>query len=288
MRLSGAGVTSGSTLEGNEEKLVTYDNSVTLEQYRHAVRDDGAMSRQRAMFEIEDEHKMALKDWMTEKIDQLQFDALGIGNISISSGNATKIFYKTGASTFTATGTAATAKGALVAADSKLTLNFISFIKANAKTGGNRAYIPLRPVRVMGKEYYVLLCHPDALFDLKTSSEWQQAQREAQDRGKDNPLFTGAAGVWDGVVIHEHENCAVGTDAGGSSNVAWTKAAFLGAQAMVWAWGKRPEVKMKEFDYDNEIGYSTSMIAGVAKSKFNSVDFGSLGIYLSRTNVSGV
>lgn len=285
MKLAGAGVTSGSVLEGNEEKLVTYDNSVTLEQYRHAVRDDGALSRQRAMFEIEDEHKMALKDWMTEKIDQLQFDSLGIG--SGASANPTKIFYKTSATAFTATGTASTAKTAMDATNGKLTLNFLSFIKANAKTGGNRAYIPLRPVKVMGKDYYIFLCHPDALFDLKASSEWQQAQREAQERGKDNPLFTGAAGIWDGVVIHEHENCAVATDGGGST-VAWTKAVFMGAQAMVWAWGKRPEVKMKEFDYDNEIGYSIGMIAGVAKSKFNSLDYGSLGVYLARTNVSGV
>ena len=285
MRLTGAGVVSGQILEGNEERLVTHSNSVTLEQYRHAVRDDGALSRQRAMFSISDEARNAIKDWMSEKVDQLAFDTIGVG--AGATVDPSKIFYKTGASTFLATGTAATAKSALVAADSKLTLNFISFLKAFAKTGGNRTYVPLRPVKVEGKEYYVMLVHPDALFDLKASSEWQQAQREAQERGKSNPLFSGAAGVWDGCVIHEHENCAIAADAGSGSNVPWTKAVFMGAQALVWAWGQRPEVIQETFDYKNEEGYGISMIAGVAKSKFNSLDYGSLGVYLSRTNVAG-
>jgi N4-gp56 family major capsid protein len=285
MRLTGAGVTSGQILEGNEERLVTHSNSVTLEQYRHAVRDAGAIDRQRAMFSISDEARSAIKDWMTEKVDQLAFDAAGVG--AGATVDPSKIFYKTGASTFLATGTAATAKSALAAADSKLTLSFISFIKAFAKTGGNRTYVPLRPVKVEGKEYYIMLVHPDALFDLKATSEWQQAQREAQERGKSNPLFTGAAGVFDGTIIHEHENCAIAADAGSGANVPWTKAVFLGAQSLVWAWGQRPEVIQETFDYKNEEGYGISMIAGVAKSKFNSLDYGSLGVYLSRTNVAG-
>lgn len=89
------------------------------------------------------------------------------------------------------------------------------------------------------------------------------------------------------VVIHEHENCEVRTDGGGAS-VPWARAAFMGAQSLVWAWGKRPEVVQKSFDYDNEEGYAIGMIAGVARSRFNSLDFGSLGVFLSRTNVSGV
>jgi N4-gp56 family major capsid protein len=237
------------------------------------------------MFSISDESRVAIKDWMSEKIDQLQFDALGIG--AGATVDPSKIFYKTGASTFLATGTAATAKAAMNATNSLLTLNFISFIKAWAKTGGNRQYIPIRPVKVDGKEYYILLVHPDALFDLKASDAYQQAQREAQERGKTNPLFTGASAVWDGVVIHEHENCAVATDGGGST-VPWTKAVFMGAQSRVWAWGKRPEVIQETFDYGNEQGYGIDMIAGVAKSKFNSLDYGSVGVYLARTNVSGV
>ena len=285
VKLSGAGVTEGQMLEGNEEKLNTYNMKVLLKQYRHAVRDDGEMSRKRSIIEVTKESEMALKDWMTEKIDQLKFDELGIGaNATV---DPTKIFYRTGASTVVATGTAATAKTAMHATNSTLSLYMISFLKTWAQTGGGRTYIPIRPIKVEGGEYFVLLCHNDALFDLRASSEFQTAQREAQSRGKDHPLFQGAVAIWDQVVIHAHENCYTATDGGGAS-VPWSKAIFMGQQAGVWAWGKRPEVETELFDYKNEIGNSIGIVAGVKKSKFNSLDYGSVGVYLSRTNVSGV
>lgn len=284
MKLQGSGVTEGQVLEGNEEKLSTYSMKVTLKQYRHAVRDDGAMSRKRAMFDIGAESEAALKDWMSEKIDQLHFDEVGVG--AGATANPSKIFYKTSSGVL-ATGTAATAKSALTAADSKLTLNMLSFLKTWALTGGNRSYIPLRPVKVEGKPYFVLLTHPDAVYDLRASSEFQQAMREAEIRGKENPLFTGAVAIWDGVVVHAHENAAIAADAGAGSNVPWVKSALLGAQALCVAYGKRPEVVQKTFDYDNEEGYATGVIMGVKKSIFNSLDYGSLGVYLARTNVAG-
>lgn len=284
MRLVGSGVTEGQILEGNEEKLSTHSMKITLKQYRHAVRDDGEMSRKRAMFSIGEESEMGLKDWMSEKIDQLCFDEISVG--AGATADASKIFYKTSSGVL-ATGTAATAKSALTTADSKLTLNMISFLKTWAQTGGNRAYIPLRPVKIKGKDYYVLLTHNDALYDLRVDSNFQQAMREAEVRGAENPLFTGAVAIWDQVVVHAHENCAVATDAGAGSNVPWAKSVLMGAQALCWAWGKRPEVIEETFDYQNEQGYGINMIAGVKKSKFNSLDYGSLGVFLSRTNVSG-
>lgn len=188
-KLAGAGVTEGQTLEGNEEKIVSYTMKLTLKQYRHAVRDDGVMSRKRAMFDISGESEAALRDWMSEKIDQLHFDELGIG--VGATANPSKIFYKT-SSGVVSTGTAATAKSALTVADGKLTLNMLSYIKTWALTGGNRVYVPLRPVKIEGKPYLVLLTHPDAVYDLRADSNFQQAMRDAEVRGKENPLFTGA------------------------------------------------------------------------------------------------
>lgn len=278
MRLSGTGVVSGQTLEGNEEKLTSYSMNVSLEQYRHAVRDNGAMDRQRAVFSIDEESKMALQDWGSEKIDQLVFDALFT--------SPTKIFYAT-SSGITSTGTAATAKAALTAADSKLTPAMISAMKTWAATGGARSYIPIRPIMISGKKHYVLLVHDDVAYDLKRNEEFRQAVREAEVRGGENPLFTGATAILDGVVIHAHENCPIATDGGGAS-VAWAKGKFMGAQAGVWAWGKRQETVSEKFDYQNEHGYAWGIIAGTAKSQFNSLDYGSVELYTSRTNISGL
>lgn len=278
MRLTGAGVTSGTTLEGNEEALTTYDHSITLEQYRHGVRDNGAMTRQRAMFSISKESEDALKDWGAEKIDTLCFSAL--------EATPTQVAYKTNSTTFLYTTTAATASGALVAADSKLTLNFISFLKTLAKTGHNRAFNPIRPVKVGGRAYYILLVHPDVMFDLRIDSGFQQAFREAEVRGPENPLFKGATAIWDGVVIHEHETVSIATNAGAGSNVPWSKCTLMGAQALCWAWGQRPEVVQETFDYGDQVGHAWGMISATNKPKFNSIDYGSLGVYVSRTQVS--
>jgi N4-gp56 family major capsid protein len=284
MRLSGAGVTGSSILENNEEKLTTYDYSLSLEQYRHAVRDDGALTRKRAMFDIDSESETALKTWGSEKIDALCFDALGL---STGSGvTPSKVFYKT-SSGVTANSAATAKSGITVAADSKLTPAMISAIKAWAKTGGNRQYVPLRPLKIGGKSYYVLLVHPDVMYDLKIDSTFAQAQREAEQRGSENPIFTGATAIWDGVVIHEHENCHIGTDGGGGS-IPWAKGALLGAQSLCWSWGMRPEVVQETFDYGNQHGYAWSMICAAGKPVFNSLDYGSLGVYTSRTNVSGL
>jgi N4-gp56 family major capsid protein len=278
MRLTGAGVTSDTQLEGNEEALQTYDYGLSLEQYRHAVRDKGAIHRKRAMFTIDEEARSALKDWGAEKIDALCFTAL--------EASPTITAYKTGASTFLTNGTPATASGALVAADSKITPNFISYVKTIAKTGKNREFTPLRPVKVEGKEYYILLVHPDVMFDLKIDSTFQQAMREAEVRGPQNPLFRNATAIWDGVVIHEHENVSIASNAGAGGNVPWAKCSLLGAQALCWAWGKRPEMVQETFDYQNEHGYAWGMISAVGKPVFNSKDYGSIGVYLARTAIS--
>lgn len=284
MRLSGSGVTSGAQLEGNEEKLSTYMESVSLEQYRHAVRDDGALSRQRAFFSIDEESKSALQDWMTEKIDALCFDALGL--TAASTVTPSKVFYKTSAGVLAST--AATAKAALTLTDSKLTPQMISFIKSWAATGGNRSYVPLRGVKVNGREHYVMLVSPDVFYDLTQDTAFQQAIREAHVRGSENPLFKGMPdAIWDDVLIFKHENCVNASDGGGST-VNWSRCAFLGAQALAFAWGERPKVVQKNFDYENEHGYAISTICGVRAPLFNSLTYGSLGVYCARTNVSGV
>lgn len=271
MRLTGSGQTSGSKLEGNEEALTSYDCSVTLEQYRHAVRTAGKLDVQRAVWDMPAEARQAIKDWGTEKIDSLCFTAL------LSS--PTKAVYLTtaGVPTFT---TAATAKAALsgTVAQQGLSTSLISAAKGWAKTGGNRAYVPFRPFKVEGKDYYVLLVHPEALYDLKQTSAFQQAMREAEVRGKDNPLFNNSVAIWDGVVVHEHENVTVADDGGGST-YHWNSGVLFGAQALVLAWGNRGEVIEESFDYKNEVGYAWDMIMGVTKSKFNSLDFGSLAVY---------
>jgi N4-gp56 family major capsid protein len=267
MRLSGAGQTEGGVLEGNEEKLTTYDHSITLGRYRHAVRDAGELDRQRPIYDMDDEARQALSDWGSEKIDQLAMDALV--------ASPSKIFYG-GTATSTATVTAA----------GLITPAIISKIRVWALTGGARSQTPLRPIKINGKKYFVLLVHPDVMYDLKQDSTFAQARREALERGKDNPIFSGSEAMWDNVVVHEHENVPIVTNWGSGSNVAGAKCSLMGAQSLVWAWGKRPKVVAKTFDYDEEHGFGWGMTSKVNKPVFNSLDYGSIAVYVARTQIS--
>lgn len=273
MRLEGDGVTEGQTLEGNEESLRTYADDVTLGRKRHAVRDNGALDRQRAVFSISDEAKMALKDWGSEKIDKMCFAALD--------ATATQVAYLTSDTAYANTASLATAKSAITTS-SILTPNFLTFLSTMADLGSiagtTRSFVPLRPVKVDGKNYYVLLCNPRVLYGLKTNSTYQQAIREAEVRGKDNPLFKNSVAIWGNIVIHEHEFATVGSNAGASANLPYGQSHLLGAQALCWAWGQKPKTVYKQFDYDEEDGWAWGMTAGVIKPQFNSKDYGSITV----------
>lgn len=278
--LSGDGVVSGQILEGNEEGLNSYDYSIVLEQYRHGTRTKGKLDVQRAMFSIPDVSRDKLKIWGAEKIDKLLVAAL--------LASPTKILYRDGvAGAPTGTGTASTAKTALTAANSKLTPNFISVLRVWAKTGGAAATWRLRPVKMEGQEWYVLLVPPACMYDLRIDSTFQQAMKDAMERGKDNPLFRSATAVWDNVVVHETERISLFTDGGGAS-VTGAFCALMGAQALCWAWGERPNTVQEDFDYQNEQGWAWEMMAKAGKPKFNSKDYGVVGVCLAATNVTGL
>ena len=151
--------------------------------------------------------KFPSHDRGAEKIDDIMFTRIV---------NApTRVAYLTSATDFATTTSLSTAKS-LLTSSSQLTANFLSFIKTYAKTGADRSFVPLRPIKIDGRDYYVLLVHPDVMFDLKTDSTFQQFLRDAEKRGNDNPLFTGASAIVDGVIVHEHEKMPITTDGGGS------------------------------------------------------------------------
>lgn len=285
MRLANAGVTSGQQLSGNEEALTTYDCSVSLEEYAHAVLTRGPLDEQRAMFSIDAESTQALKDWMTEKIDALIFSALF--------GTGSHWFHRIHGSSGlfgidTAVDDAATAAGGTNAV---LTPSFIQQLKVWAETGGlssgSRIRVPLRPIKIEGKNHYVLLVHPDSLYQLKQDTTfWIPAMKDAMERGKDNPIISGAEAIYDGVVIRSHESVPYYT---GSTTIS--KFALLGQQALIWAWGRRPIVVQEDKDYKRQKGYSIQMISGVAKSVYNSLDYGSMvgvvyNVSISQTSIT--
>ncbi len=242
MQLSGAGQSSQTyiTLEGNEESLTFYDFGVELSIYGHAVRADGKLSLKRPAFDLRQEMKNALKDWLTNKIEDLIINAL------VTNPTSGRTLDKT---------------------SGNMTVDIIQEAKRKAMLVSPK----IRPVKVNGNEYYIMLVHPYVAKAIKADTDWKNAQLYANIRGERNPIFTGALGVIDGVVLHEYSRPELLCD---TDTAHYAYSLLLGAQAGVVAWGQRPSWYEKLFDYNRVPGVATDFIAGVAKTVFNSEDFG--------------
>ena len=67
--LTGAGVTGDDVLEGQEEQMNHFSDTVVLDQVRNAVRLKGRLSERRTAFDQRTSAKNVLKKWLAEYID---------------------------------------------------------------------------------------------------------------------------------------------------------------------------------------------------------------------------
>ena len=134
----------------------------------------------------------------------------------------------------------------------------------------------VQPIMIKGKPHYVLVVHPYAARDLRADSAWLNAQSYAGVRSDDNPLFSGALGVWDGVIVHEHPSVRRFISA--TTNYVCSNL-LLGCQAGAWAVAQEPFWVEDVFDYKNQVGFATGMIQGFVKTQFNSEDYGLITLY---------
>jgi len=299
MQLSGGGIAGDNTLEGNEEELTTYSDDLLIYQLGHAVRSSGEMSEQRVPFSVREEAMDGLRDWWADRIDTVFFnhitgntgataDTHDGGNVPTAPTSAagnTRILYGSGSTSTTASFTVTTsnsgsAKGVI------MQLGVIDKAVNQAKIA-----TPLvRPLRIDGQYKYVAFLHPNAVRQLRqgvstTAVTWFDIMRARVEGGdiKQNPIYNGAIGEYNGVILHESTRIrGLATDTNVKFNV------LCGAQAACFATGRRDsdqQMKWVEelFDYENKLGVSARMIWGLKKMVFNSVDFSTI-VMLSHSN----
>lgn len=242
--LTGAGQTGDTAnLTDNEEALSIGTITLTLAIAAHAVKYT-KYAGQQAVFSIRSAAQGRLAYWLADKLDRSMF------------------LTATASHTYNLYGGTATADAGLGTAD---VFNTTAIRKIKAKLRTNKAL----PIKVEdGNEYYVIVIHPFDEYNLKADSVWQQAQREANIRGLNNPIFTGALGVYDGCIIRVSHNSpngsvnsATGEDAGigtGTSNVSWVYA--FGGEALARAYGQYPTWLEETKDYGRKLGIGTDVV----------------------------
>lgn len=255
MDLTGAGVTGNATLKGNEEAHIVHDFNVSIDQVRHAVSSTD-WDEQKPVYEQWPLIKKALVRWY--------------GNWHEKKFVAVATASPTGTST-TGEWMSAASAGTEVAitANDKMTCALISKAKRRAMMHAPKVL----PLKVEGKDMYIMLIGTWAARDLKADPVWIANQQGAGVRdAKENPLFSGALGFIDGVAVYEWER--ISNTATGASGANVVHNLLLGQQAVCHAIGRNMYPIKDSDDYGNILGQGVGFWGGMAKSVYNSKDYG--------------
>ena len=292
--LDGTGQGDDGDPEGNEEAIVQFDQKITLHERSHGVRSAGKMSQKRTPLKISIRGRNLLSTWLCEKLERDiiaaacgLYNESGIQTVAEAYPSTNRIWYG-----------GQTTAGAVepVAADANLDSNtdnlfgtaVISLIKRMAEM----CTPPIRPLMIAGKPYYVMFVHPWQIKAMRSDAAWIAAVRYAEKRGPENPLFTGASGIHDGVVVISHNRLPVRTGIDGTApaegfllnadrdattdavpnTYTAARAVLMGAQALLLGWGQLPGWYPKNFSYGRIPGIATDVIYSVAKARFNAWD----------------
>jgi N4-gp56 family major capsid protein len=285
MLLSGNGVEGDGTLEGNEEALTTYTDNVVIDQLRHAVRSGGKMSEQRIPFSVREEARMGLTDWWADRIDTAFFNHIaGFSNQTDTryTGHNAVTYSSANNRIFAGGGTADSSLSTSVSY--AFSLSLLETAVVTAKTNSPQ----IRPIRVDGRDHFVCFLHPIQVQQMRRNTntgEWMDIQKSlVSGTGAENsPIFSGALGMYNGVILHESTRVPLGTDPDGTVQSSVRRAILCGAQAATLAFGRgygASKMSWVEelFDYRNQLGVSAGMIWGLKKNIFNAADFGTITI----------
>ena len=282
MPLNGAGVIEDKQLEGKEEKMNYRSCTVYLSRVRNAVRLEGKFEEQKTQEKMRTDMRKVLSAWLARYFDLSIFAVLTGTQPPFASLAGAELPYTIEAPTADIMLFAGgkTSEGAITAADVFDT----TLIGKARRMAQEDELTAVQPIRIDGRETYVMVIDPYQARDLRRDPKWLEAQAHANIRGEKNPIFSGAMGIYEGVVIHE---CLrVPRTETGSGNAKVGHALFLGAQACILAEGTAPTWSEETFDYGNQVGVSIDRMFGLKKAQFkydgtNLTDFGCINVLTS-------
>lgn len=285
MQATGSGVTGNARLKDNAEAMVYYQDSVIVNQLRHAHGFD-RMSQQRSLHNMRKDASMNLADWYAGRFDQYGFD-FWCGNTTRTHGQTAvapdSTHYLLCDPDVTNSGVIATDE-ASISDNGQITLAHIDY----AKEAAGDLTPPIRPVSINGEDAYVIFIHDYSEADLRLDTagsaytSWPEIQLNLATRGKDSMFFKGGLGFYNGVQIRKSNRIYNPT---GSVR----RAVFCGQQAMSFAFANAYD-KIDQMDYgkDKLLSWSeerddhgntreigVGCVFGMKATIFNSLRYGS-------------
>jgi len=270
-------------LIGHAEELPYWDDNVSINYYKHSVRLEGKMAEQKVSFNLRQEARESQVEWWRWFLENRAIRIL-CGDYDVTVGSAS---------------TAATTGRVIYGGDQTTTAGVhgdaLEILQVHdirrAKLLAETAVPQIQPMRTTDGSYrYIMIVHPNAAFHLQSDTEWQNAQRDAANRGPGNRLFTGALGEIYGVEIWVSDHVPQGHLAG--TYYSNTRAGvLLGKNAGCVAYGPGPwydeDVSSDESDWGDRVGFRVGRILGIKKAVFNSVDNATISVVTYATTVVG-
>lgn len=276
--LVGAGVTGNGTLRGNEERLSSRSQKLTVDVLRHAVAVDD-WDDQKSVIDLRNAGKSMLRKWAGSKlrdgittalgmIDGIAYTASTAGQRNTwTANNQDRVLFGLTTANFNAT--FATAIGGLSAGEqfSPLTLSLMKRMAQSASPKVQPLY-----VKEIDQEWYVAFVNSRSWRDLTednpTTNVMALANRDARVRGVDNPLFTGDSLIWDGIIVREIPEIANLGDLSASGGSQVAPVYLCGAQAVGIAWAQRTKSTTDTTDYEFMHGVGVQEIRRIEKLRF--------------------
>lgn len=301
-RLIGAGVSGSTVLEGNEEDLSLYMDQVRTDWRRNAVKVPKS-SQYQSEIDLLDAAKPQLRQWAATVVlragitDQLGGIVIPGGAAAVGVNPDTVIRYADatagqrnthlvnnsdrmlfGIDIANATsGVFATALGNIDGTNDKLSVAMLSKLRRIAQAtsnigAGNPAITPYMTDN--GEEWYTFFTGPRGMRDLRQDATMTQANREAMERGKDNPLFRAGDLLWEGIVIREIQEIGVIAGAG-ASGIDVEPGYLCGQSAVAIAYGQQPDlITTRDQDYKFRPAVAVEELIGIKKASFAGKQYG--------------
>jgi N4-gp56 family major capsid protein len=289
MPLSMEPLIGDETLDGKEQKLKYFTDRLRIDQVRGGADLGSRMTKKRTLRNLRQDAKRASTDWWKRLMDELYFIYLsgsrGTGGGMLWSAN--NPMFDTNSLTAPDSmhmmyAGAATSKASLAATDTfKLRLIDKAVAKAETMGGDGTDELSMIPVSIEGGDHYIALMHTyqaDAMRQDAGTGGWLDIQKAAAAaEGAKNPIFTGAMGMYNDVILHKHRNVIRFNDYGAGANLPAARALFLGSQAALVAYGDnetgtRFRWTEETKDHGNSVAIGTHAIMGVKKSTYKSKD----------------
>lgn len=318
--LRGEGVSGSQVLEGNEEDMDTYADEIRVNYRRNGVKVPKSESYKTTL-DLLRVARPRLRDWAANVVLKKgliqQIQGIVVPGITVTEtdgstyqgpdsvvpyaqataaqrnafvvNNADRILF--GADIANASsGVMATALATIDATNDKLTAAAISKVKRIAQATADLSATttnnvsPITPYSTRdGNEMFVYWANKWSFRDLRNDPAMYNALKDAEVRGKDNPLFRSGDLWWDGVIIREMQDMEVIAGAG-ASGIDVAHNFLAGQSALAVAYGEEPRIITdRDQDYQFRPAVAVQELIGIKKTSFAGRQYGGVSHFVAAT-----